>query len=133
MVQAPAGGAELAAAVLNAGALGHIALWGGTQESAADTVKNLMKQTTRPFVVNYVLTFEPRSLPAALDAGARVVQFSWGIPGQMSVASVRKAGAKFGVQVSTPMGARAALDAGADYLVAQGIKRAAMSNPPRTL
>src|SRR4051794_30408956 len=59
IVQAPAGGAELAAAVSNCGALGHIPLWGGTQESAADTVRNLRKQTSRAFVVNYVLTFDP--------------------------------------------------------------------------
>jgi nitronate monooxygenase len=120
IVQAPAGGAELAAAISNAGGLGHIALWGGTQENAADTVKSLRNQTKQPFVVNYVLTFEPRSLPAALEAGAPVVQFSWGIPRGESVSAIHKAGAKFGVQVGTAAGARAAVDAGAVYLVAQG-------------
>lgn len=120
IVQAPAGGAELAAAVSNAGALGHIALWGGTQDTAAQNVSNLGKQTSRPFVVNYVLSFEPRSLPAALEAGAPIVQFSWGIPSRDSVTAIRKANARFGVQVATAMGARAAVDAGAAYLVAQG-------------
>jgi nitronate monooxygenase len=122
IVQAPAGGAELAAAVSNAGGLGHIPLWGGTQESAAQNVASLRKATSRPFVVNYVLTFEPRSLPAALDAGAPIVQFSWGVPGKESVAAIRKAGAKFGVQVGTAIGAKAAIDAGASYLVAQGLE-----------
>ena len=120
IVQAPAGGADLAAAISNAGGLGHIALWGGTQDTAAENVSNLRKQTKRPFVVNYVLSFEPRSLPAALDAGAPIVQFSWGVPNNESVAAIRRAGAKFGVQVGTVIGARAAVDAGADYLVAQG-------------
>ncbi len=120
IVQAPAGGADLAAAISNAGGLGHIALWGGTQDTAAENVSNLRKQTKRPFVVNYVLSFDPRSLPTALDAGAPIVQFSWGIPSKESVVAIRRAGAKFGVQVGTAIGARAAVDAGADYLVAQG-------------
>jgi nitronate monooxygenase len=122
IVQAPSGGAELAAAISNAGALGHIALWGGAQTDAAavTAVKSLRGQTTRPFVANYVLTFEPRSLGAALDAGVPVVQFSWGIPARESVRAIGKAGAKFGVQVGTAIAARAAVDAGATYLVAQG-------------
>ena len=120
IIQAPAGGAELAAAVSNAGGLGHIALWGGAQNTAAENVTNLKSQTKRPFVVNYVLSFEPRSLQSALDAGAPIVQFSWGIPGKELVTAIRKAGAKFGVQVGTVSGARAAIDAGANYLVAQG-------------
>jgi len=120
IVQAPAGGADLAAAVSNAGALGHIALWGGTQDTAAQNVSNLRKQTSRPFVVNYVLSFEPRSLASALDAGAPIVQFSWGIPTRESVVAIRSANANFGVQVGTAIGARAAIDAGAAYLVAQG-------------
>ena len=122
IVQAPAGGAELAAAVSNAGGLGHIALWGGTQDTAAESVAALRKQTARPFVVNYVLTFEPRSLPAALHAGAPIVQFSWGIPSREAVAAIRQAGARFGVQVSTAIAARAAIEAGATYLVAQGLE-----------
>jgi nitronate monooxygenase len=36
--------------------------------------------------------------------------------------AIRKAGASFGVQVATPDGARAAVDAGAAYLVAQGLE-----------
>ncbi len=120
IVQAPAGGAELAAAISNAGALGHIALWAGAQQNAAASVKNLRAQTTRPFVANYVLTFAPASLPAALDAGVPVVQFSWGIPTRESVSAIRAAGARFGVQVGTAEAARAAVDAGATYLVAQG-------------
>jgi nitronate monooxygenase len=120
IVQAPAGGAELAAAISNAGGMGHIALWNGTQDSARGSVTSLRAQTAKPFVVNYVLTFEPRSLESALEAGAPVVQFSWGIPTAAMVSAVRKAGAKLGVQVGTPIAARAAVDAGAAYLVAQG-------------
>lgn len=70
--------------------------------------------------MNYVLAFDPQSLPAALEAGAPVVGFAWGLPTKEIVSSLRRAGAKFGVQVGTAEGARAALDLGADYLVCQG-------------
>ena len=118
--QAPWGGPELASAISNAGAMGAIALWGSTPDAAHEAVTRLRSLTTRAFIVNYVLTFEPRSLPAALDAGAPVVGFSWGLPSKAVVASIRNGGAKFGVQVATVAGARAALDLGAEYLVCQG-------------
>ena len=100
--------------------MGAIALWNNTPDAARQSVEKLRSQTQRPFVVNYVLAFEPESLPAALEAGASVVQFSWGLPTRDVVTRLLKAGAKFGVQVGTAEGARAALDAGANYLVCQG-------------
>lgn len=118
--QGPAGGPSLASAMSNAGALGHVGLWMVTPEVARTIVTQIRNQTKQPFIVNYLLSFEPRSLPAALDAGAPIVQFSWGLPTKVVVAAVRQAGSKFGVQVGTVQGARAALDLGADYLVAQG-------------
>lgn len=118
--QAPFGGIDLAAAISNAGAMGSIALWNSTPDAARDSVERLRSRTQRPFVVNYVLAFEPESLPAALDAGAPVVSFSWGLPARDVVSRLRKAGAKFGVQVGTVEGARSALDAAADYLICQG-------------
>jgi nitronate monooxygenase len=78
------------------------------------------------FFVNFVLAvdppFDPRSFDHALEAGAPVVQFSWGIPSPEHVGKVRAAHAKFGVQVTSAGSARAALNAGADYLVCQGIE-----------
>jgi nitronate monooxygenase len=55
-----------------------------------------------------------------LDAGAPVVQFSWGLPAKEAVSAIRAAGAKMGMQVTGAESARAALDVGADYLVCQG-------------
>jgi nitronate monooxygenase len=118
--QGPYGGPALASAISNAGALGHVALWRRTPEGARAIVTQIRSQTKQPFVVNYVLSFEPRSLPAALDAGAPVVQFSWGLPTKDVVTAVRQASSKFGVQVGTAQGAQMAVDLGADYLVAQG-------------
>lgn len=129
ILQAPAGnatGPELAAAVCNAGAMGSIALTIASIETATDRVRKLVALTKGTFAVNYILSSplssEPKSLPAVLDAGAPVVQFSWGIPTERQVATIRAAGARFGVQVANRDGARAALDAGADYLVCQGIE-----------
>ena len=118
--QGPFGGPALASAMSNAGGLGHVALWNASSDAARTIVTQLRSQTKQPFLVNYLLTFEPLSLPAALDAGAPIVHFSWGLPTAKVVAAVRQAGAKFGVQVGTAPGAQAALELGADYLVAQG-------------
>ena len=70
--------------------------------------------------MNYLLAFDPVTLPVALDAGAPIIQFAWGIPATETVAAIRKAGAKMGIQISSVAGARRALDAGPDYLICQG-------------
>ena len=80
VLQAPSGGQDLAAAISNAGGMGAFALWRTTRETARQNVEHMRTLTKNPFIVNYVLTFEPESLPAALDAGAPIVQFSWGVP-----------------------------------------------------
>jgi len=111
---------ELAIAVSNAGGLGAL----GAVGSSADVVRQRVSQTrsgiTRPFAVNYLLAFDPFTLQVALDAGAPIIQFAWGIPPAEAVTAIRKAGAKTGVQIGSVAGARRALDAGADYLICQG-------------
>jgi nitronate monooxygenase len=122
VLQAPSGGQELAAAISNAGGMGAFGLWRTPPDTARRNVARMRTLTTGPFIANYVLTFEPESLPAALDAGLPVVQFSWGVPSAAIASAVVRGGAKFGVQVATVPAARAALDAGAAYLVAQGVE-----------
>jgi nitronate monooxygenase len=97
-----------------------MALWTLPPEEARARVNKVRAATQKSFAVNYVLAFEPRSLPAALEAGAPVVQFSWGMPGKALVSSIRQAGAKLGIQVTSAESARRALDLGADYLICQG-------------
>src|SRR5437899_578271 len=92
---------ELAIAVSNGGGLGAI----GTGSSAsADLVRQRVSRTksgtSRPFAVNYLLAFDPVTLPVALDAGAPIIQFAWGIPPAETVAAIRNAGAKVGIQIS---------------------------------
>lgn len=123
IVQAPLGpasGPDLALAVSTAGALGTMAVWSLSPDDAVARVRQVHAATKRAFAVNYVLAFEPTSLPAVLDAGAPVVQFSWGMPGAPLVTAVRHAGAKMGIQVTSAESARVARDVGADYLVCQG-------------
>jgi len=133
--QAPHFGAgpELVAAVSNAGALGIL---GGlnrvTSESAHEYVKATRKLTKRLFAVNYILAFDPRSLPGALEAGAPSC-ISHGDCDEENGFVAAHAGAKFGVQIGNAIGARAALDLGADYLVCQGVEPEDMSNPVRAL
>ncbi len=115
---------ELAIAVSEAGAMGALALTSVTPDDARIAVSKVRSATKSAFFVNYILTLsggkEPKSLRAALEAGAPVVQFSWGFPAKETVSAIRQAGAKLGIQVTSAESARAALDAGADYLVCQG-------------
>ncbi|MDJ0706853.1 MAG: nitronate monooxygenase [Leptolyngbyaceae cyanobacterium MO_188.B28] len=122
--QAPIGsvaGAELAAAVSDAGGMGAIALTWTSPAKTTALIADIKQLTTKPFQVNFVLAFEPQSLPHALEAGAPVVTFSWGMP-HTQASLVRSFGAKFGVQVSTADGAKQALDLDADFLICQGVE-----------
>jgi nitronate monooxygenase len=115
---------ELAIAVSNGGGLGAIGT-GPVGRRSADGVRQRILRaksgTNGPFAVNYLLALDyPITIPAALDAGAPIIQFAWGIPSPETVAAIRKAGAKMGIQTSSVAGARRALDAGADYLICQG-------------
>jgi len=120
--------AALATAVSNAGGLGGTGTGtrfaGGDPNVANAAMRQVVTQiksgTKGPFAVNYLLHFDPITLPAALDAGAPIIQFAWGIPSAEMVAMIRKAGAKMGIQVASAAGARRAIDAGTDYLICQG-------------
>jgi NAD(P)H-dependent flavin oxidoreductase YrpB (nitropropane dioxygenase family) len=72
----------LAAAVSNAGAMG--ALGTLNARNAAQRVTDLRAAATGPFLINIVLqlfrTDPPDILPICLEAGAPVIQFSWGTP-----------------------------------------------------
>ncbi|WP_121821482.1 NAD(P)H-dependent flavin oxidoreductase [Halostella salina] len=128
LVQAPIGSAtcpELAAAVSNAGGLGHLAVtWRGVDETkhAIDRTREL---TDRPFAVNLVLdeatTRHPTEdhLAACLDAGAEVVSLSFGNAAPY-VDQVHQAGGVVFQTVGSAAEAREAAAAGVDAVVAQG-------------
>lgn len=112
---------ELAIAVSNAGGFGAIGT-GPSMPAAVvrDRVARVRAGTKNLFAINYLLAFDPVTLPVALDAGAPVVQFAWGIPGAEAVAAIRSAKAMMGIQISNVDGARRALDLGSDFLICQG-------------
>lgn len=70
---------ELAVAVSNTGAMGALASL-EDPEDARKAIFRMRAATRGPFVVNYPLWRGTASLRAALDAGALIVQFSWGMP-----------------------------------------------------
>jgi nitronate monooxygenase len=113
---------ELAIAVSNAGAMGALAISGWPTDKARDAVAMVRAATKGSFFVNYILALsnQPESLRSVLDAGAPIVQFSWGHPSKEAISAIRAARAKLGMQVTSAESARAALDLGADYLVCQG-------------
>lgn len=127
-------GPELAIAVSNAGGLGTVGTGANpTADLVRQRVSRTKSATDRPFAVNYLLGRDLVTLPLALDAGAPIIQFAWGIPPADAVVAIRKAGAKMGIQVSNSAGARRALDIGADYLICQGTEAGGHVQATRTL
>ena len=124
ILQAPIGsmaGLELAAAVSNEGGLGSLALTWTAPDLARDLIHRVKRKTANPFFVNYVLAFPILSLDLALDAGVPIVTFSWGNPKQL-IQKCHQANALVGVQVGTCDGAKAVRDAGADFIICQGVE-----------
>jgi nitronate monooxygenase len=138
----------LAAAVSEAGGLGFVAA--GYLKAAAleQRIADTRALTAKPFGVNLFVPGEaaPREHYAAYVAGlgegageprpddddweaklalldaapVPVVSFTFGCPSPDTVARVQRAGSEAWVTVTSPEEARAAADAGADVLVAQG-------------
>jgi nitronate monooxygenase len=123
IVQAPMGGATcpaLAAAVSNAGALGMLALSWHPPEAARTEIRATQVLTDRPFGVNLVLAFaQEERFAVCLEEGVRVISFFWGDPAPF-VARAHDAGALVTSTVASAEGARRALGAGVDVVVAQG-------------
>jgi nitronate monooxygenase len=113
-------GPELASAVSSAGALGALGLAGVGPVTTPTRIAAVKAATDRPFAVNYLMKSEITTLQLALDAGAPIVQFSWGLPSGDFVAAIRRANAKLGIQVGSAEGAVRAVELGADYIICQG-------------
>ena len=125
IVQAPIGSAatpELVTAVNQAGGLGGFAMTWDTREEAAAKVATQRQSTPgAAFFANFVLHFPCDGLDGALEAGVPLVTFSWGLDAAR-IARAHRAGAKVGVQVGSVEGAHRAIQAGADFLIAQGVE-----------
>lgn len=125
IVQAPIGHCaipDLAAAVARAGGLGGLAMtWSSPDEVAKAVAATKDDADGNPFFTNFVLHFPCDGFDAAIAAGVPVVTLSWGID-PARIARAKANGTVVGVQVGHPMGAKAAREAGADFLIAQGIE-----------
>lgn len=125
IVQGPMGGAagpELVAAVANAGAMGVLPVWVLPPHEVADAVKATQALTPRGFAVNIRADLvQLDHIRAALNAGVTVVHLFWGDP-SASMEPIRAADAKMIATIGDAEAARAALDAGADALIAQGVE-----------
>ena len=127
IVLAPLGGGStsgpLAAAVSKAGGLG---MFGGIHRAGPEWVREQIRyvreQTDAPFGVGFItwaLPDLPDNFQVCIDERVPVLAFSFGDP-TAYVARAKEAGARVLCQVQTLEGARTALAAGADVIVAQG-------------
>ena len=112
---------KLAVAVSEAGGMGSIQGTWEEPEDAAKLVDGVIQKTNNPFFVNFVLSFQPQALEAAIEAGAPAVTFSWGIAPEL-IDFAHSKNVAVGVQVGTADGAKAAVSCGADFLICQGIE-----------
>ena len=125
IVQAPIGSAatpELASSVARAGAMGALGLsWASPSEARSLVERTQDLADGGSFLANFVLHFPCGGMDAAVEAGVKAVTYSWGID-KDRIARAHAGGAVVGVQIGSPAGARLAREAGADFLIAQGIE-----------
>ena len=111
---------ELAAAVADAGGLGMVSMVLQPADAVAAGLDALAKQTTGQVGINFLMPFLD---PEAVDAAAsrvRVVEFFSADPDAALIDRVHEGGALAAWQVGSSAEARAAMDAGCDFIVAQG-------------
>jgi nitronate monooxygenase len=117
----PIASGKLAAAVSEAGGLGMIA----NPSSAAEVEEQLSiarTLTTQPIGVGFLMPFVQEEAVAAAASSASVVQFFYGGPDAALIRAARTHGAIVGWQVGSAGEAVAAVEAGCDYVIAQGVE-----------
>lgn len=121
--QAPIGAiasVELAAAISEAGGLGHLACTWRSPDQLKDIFRAMRALTKRPFGANFVLDFPiDERLGVALEEGVRAVSFFWG-DGSSHLPRIKAANAVAIQVVGSIDEAKRAADAGFDLIVAQG-------------
>jgi nitronate monooxygenase len=120
---------RLAAAVANAGGLGTVTVYGSTGGPPAQVAKTLdsaRELTSGPFGANFILRFvEPDLVDETVRVAAErasVVEFFYSDPDPALVEIVHAGGALACWQVGSREEAIAAVEAGCDFIVAQGIE-----------
>src|SRR5438309_7413732 len=111
---------QLAAAVANAGGLGMLGV--PMAEMVADLLDATNGQTSGPIGVNFLMPFVDHAAVAAAAEKARLVEFFYAQPDPALVKLAHDGGALACWQVGSADEARAAVDAGCDLIVAQGVE-----------
>lgn len=115
-------GAELAAAVSNAGGLGIMLFNGNPPEALRQEIRRLRGLTNKPFGVNVLL---PRATPAhvtvCLEEKVPLLSLFWDDPSPY-VEAAHAAGVKVIDQVGSVAAARRSAAAGVDIIIAQGVE-----------
>jgi nitronate monooxygenase len=116
----PAAGLELARAVGMAGGMGSMPM-SNLPMAEALGVASTLKAWGHPFFLNYLMVFGDETVRAVAALRPPAITFSWGMDARL-IADVRAMGVRVGVQIGSRQGARAAVAAGADFLIAQGLE-----------
>lgn len=123
ILQAPIGGCSceaLVAAVAQGGGMGSIAMtWTDPEVGLASAA--VLRARNVPFFFNFVLRFGADCPSRYVGVGLPAVTLSWGIDADL-ITRLKAGGTRVGVQVGSAKGAAAAIAAGADFLIAQGIE-----------
>lgn len=117
---------RLAAAVASAGGVGMVSVYGLPPATISRLLTDLREQTPGVFGANFIMEFvEPALVQesvAAAAAGARLVEFFYSDPDRHLVELVHGQGALAGWQVGSCEEAVAAVEAGCDVIIAQGVE-----------
>ena len=115
-------GPELASAVSNAGACGVVGVAGMTDDQVRQRIRDTRAMTDKPFGANIILarTLEGQ-IGACLDEAPPLIVFFWGDPTPY-VCDAHRQGSKVFVQIGSVDEARAAVEAGVDGIIAQGVE-----------
>ncbi len=112
----------LAVAVTRAGGVGMLGA-GGVPVLALESMLDAMSQETDgPFGANFLMPFVDREPVQLAARRCRVCDFHFGDPDATYVDLVHEGGALAGWQVGSPQEAVAAVEAGCDFVIAQGLE-----------
>jgi NAD(P)H-dependent flavin oxidoreductase YrpB (nitropropane dioxygenase family)/AcrR family transcriptional regulator len=111
---------ELAAAVADAGGLGMVSLVFMPAGEVAVALDALAARTAGPVGLNVLMPFLDRDVVAVAASRVRVVEFFYADPDPALISLVHDGGALAAWQVGSLAEARAATEAGCDFIVVQG-------------
>ena len=110
--------APLAAAVSNAGGLGMLAMGRSGVGPVRRQIDDVLALTDRPVGAGFIVVFLDEAVLEESAARLPIIEFFWGWPDPALV----RPGVLTGWQVGTVDEARAAVDAGCHYVIAQGLE-----------